>query len=140
MTTWGQLRPKGSIRLESAAHSIAVIKGIRRQFGSVPLPDLSRCSKLRQAYSISSSAVESSIGGASRPGKATPHGAAREAALPRRASRRDASTQFAPVMKLHVVAHAAPPGLRLNEHLDHDDGPLVFEHACKLGLEGEALT
>jgi bifunctional non-homologous end joining protein LigD len=30
----------------------------------------------------------------------------------------------------------ASPGLRLNEHLDHDDGPLVFEHACKLGLEG----
>jgi bifunctional non-homologous end joining protein LigD len=24
----------------------------------------------------------------------------------------------------------------LNEHLDHDDGPLVFEHACRLGLEG----
>jgi ATP-dependent DNA ligase len=34
-----------------------------------------------------------------------------------------------------LVAHAAP-GLRLNEHLDHDDGPLVFEHACRLGLEG----
>jgi bifunctional non-homologous end joining protein LigD len=34
-----------------------------------------------------------------------------------------------------LVARAAP-GLRLNEHLDHDDGPLVFEHACKLGLEG----
>jgi bifunctional non-homologous end joining protein LigD len=27
------------------------------------------------------------------------------------------------------------PGLRFNEHLD-EDGPLVFEHACKLGLEG----
>jgi hypothetical protein len=34
-----------------------------------------------------------------------------------------------------LVAHAAP-GLRLNEHLDHDDGALVFEHACRLGLEG----
>jgi bifunctional non-homologous end joining protein LigD len=34
-----------------------------------------------------------------------------------------------------LVARAAS-GLRLNEHLDHDDGPLVFEHACKLGLEG----
>ena len=33
-----------------------------------------------------------------------------------------------------LVAHAAP-GLRLNEHLDHDDGALVFEHACRLGLE-----
>ena len=28
------------------------------------------------------------------------------------------------------------PGLRFNEHLDEEDGPLVFEHACKLGLEG----
>ncbi len=28
------------------------------------------------------------------------------------------------------------PGLRLNEHLEHDDGEVVFRHACKLGLEG----
>jgi bifunctional non-homologous end joining protein LigD len=28
------------------------------------------------------------------------------------------------------------PGLRFNEHMDHEDGPLVFAHACKLGLEG----
>jgi bifunctional non-homologous end joining protein LigD len=34
-----------------------------------------------------------------------------------------------------LLARAAP-GLRLNEHLDHDDGVLVFEHACRLGLEG----
>jgi hypothetical protein len=34
-----------------------------------------------------------------------------------------------------LVAHAAP-GLRVNEHLDHDDGALVFEHTCRLGLEG----
>jgi bifunctional non-homologous end joining protein LigD len=27
-------------------------------------------------------------------------------------------------------------GLRLNEHLEHHDGELVFRHACKLGLEG----
>jgi bifunctional non-homologous end joining protein LigD len=27
-------------------------------------------------------------------------------------------------------------GIRLNEHLEHDDGELVFRHACKLGLEG----
>jgi hypothetical protein len=38
-------------------------------------------------------------------------------------------------MLASLVAHAAP-GLRLNEHLDHDDGGLVFEHACRLGLEG----
>jgi bifunctional non-homologous end joining protein LigD len=34
-----------------------------------------------------------------------------------------------------LLARAAP-GLRLNEHLDEHDGPLVFAHACKLGLEG----
>jgi ATP-dependent DNA ligase len=27
-------------------------------------------------------------------------------------------------------------GVRLNEHLEEQDGPLVFAHACKLGLEG----
>jgi hypothetical protein len=30
----------------------------------------------------------------------------------------------------------AAPGLRFNEHLNEQDGPLVFAHACKLGLEG----
>ena len=30
----------------------------------------------------------------------------------------------------------AGSGLRLNEHLEHDDGEVVFRHACKLGLEG----
>jgi ATP-dependent DNA ligase len=30
----------------------------------------------------------------------------------------------------------AAPGLRFNEPLDEEDGPLVFHHACKLGLEG----
>jgi bifunctional non-homologous end joining protein LigD len=30
----------------------------------------------------------------------------------------------------------AGPGLRLNEHIEHDDGEVVFRHACKLGLEG----
>jgi len=30
----------------------------------------------------------------------------------------------------------AGPGLRLNEQMDEQDGPLVFAHACKLGLEG----
>jgi bifunctional non-homologous end joining protein LigD len=33
-----------------------------------------------------------------------------------------------------VIARAAP-GIRLNEHLE-EDGPVVFLHACKLGLEG----
>jgi bifunctional non-homologous end joining protein LigD len=36
-----------------------------------------------------------------------------------------------------VLARAAP-GLRLNEHIE-GDGPTVFAHACKLGLEGIVL-
>jgi bifunctional non-homologous end joining protein LigD len=28
------------------------------------------------------------------------------------------------------------PGARLNEHLEHPDGALVFAHTCKLGVEG----
>jgi bifunctional non-homologous end joining protein LigD len=34
-----------------------------------------------------------------------------------------------------VLAKAAP-GLRFNEHLEHEDGEVVFRHACKLGLQG----
>jgi bifunctional non-homologous end joining protein LigD len=34
-----------------------------------------------------------------------------------------------------VLARPAP-GLRFNEHMEEADGPLVFAHACKLGLEG----
>ena len=30
----------------------------------------------------------------------------------------------------------ASPGLRFNEHMDEEDGLFVFQHACKLGLEG----
>ena len=33
-----------------------------------------------------------------------------------------------------VVAKASP-GILLNEHFEHD-GPTVFAHACRLGLEG----
>jgi bifunctional non-homologous end joining protein LigD len=33
-----------------------------------------------------------------------------------------------------VLARAAP-GIRFNEHLE-EDGPIVFKHARKLGLEG----
>ena len=29
----------------------------------------------------------------------------------------------------------AVPGLRFNEHMDNQNGPLVFRHACKLGPE-----
>jgi bifunctional non-homologous end joining protein LigD len=37
---------------------------------------------------------------------------------------------------LASLLRRAAPGLRFNERLDEEDGPLVFEHACKLGLEG----
>ena len=37
-------------------------------------------------------------------------------------------------MLASVMAKAAP-GLRLNEHIEAD-GPTVFAHACKMGLEG----
>jgi ATP-dependent DNA ligase len=37
---------------------------------------------------------------------------------------------------LASVLAKAGSGLRLNEHLEHDDGELVFRHACRLGLEG----
>jgi ATP-dependent DNA ligase len=37
---------------------------------------------------------------------------------------------------LASVAARAGCGLWFNEHMDEEDGPLVFLHACKLGLEG----
>jgi ATP-dependent DNA ligase len=36
---------------------------------------------------------------------------------------------------LASVLAKAVPGLRLNEHIEAD-GPAVFAHACKMGLEG----
>jgi bifunctional non-homologous end joining protein LigD len=33
-----------------------------------------------------------------------------------------------------MIARAGP-GIRLNEHIE-EDGPIMFRHACKLGLEG----
>ena len=27
-------------------------------------------------------------------------------------------------------------GVRLNEHMEHPEGAIVFQHACKMGLEG----
>jgi hypothetical protein len=37
---------------------------------------------------------------------------------------------------LASVLAKAGPGIRFNEHLDYDDGGAVFQHACKMGLEG----
>ena len=32
----------------------------------------------------------------------------------------------------------AGPGIRFNEHLECDDGEIVFRHACKVGLDSQA--
>jgi bifunctional non-homologous end joining protein LigD len=37
---------------------------------------------------------------------------------------------------LASVLTKAGPGLRLNEHLEPEDGEMVFRHACRMGLEG----
>ncbi len=37
---------------------------------------------------------------------------------------------------LASVLVKAGPGIRLNGHIEHDDGEMVFRHACKLCLEG----
>ena len=37
---------------------------------------------------------------------------------------------------LASVLRKAKGGVRLNEHLAHPEGPVVFQHACKMGLEG----
>ena len=37
---------------------------------------------------------------------------------------------------LASVLTKAGRGVRFNEHMEHEDGDLVFRHACKMGLEG----
>ena len=37
---------------------------------------------------------------------------------------------------LASVLRKSRPGLRLNEHLEHPEGVVVFQHACTLGCEG----
>ena len=37
---------------------------------------------------------------------------------------------------LASILRKSRPGVRLNEHLEHPEGELVFQHACKMGLEG----
>ena len=37
---------------------------------------------------------------------------------------------------LAMLLARATAGIRFNEHLEDDDGPTVFRHACELGLEG----
>jgi ATP-dependent DNA ligase len=40
------------------------------------------------------------------------------------------------VRKATLASVLASPGIRLNEHIEHEDGETIFRHACKLGLEG----
>ena len=37
---------------------------------------------------------------------------------------------------LASILRKSRPGVRMNEHLAHPDGAEVFQHACKMGLEG----
>ena len=37
---------------------------------------------------------------------------------------------------LASILRKSRPGVRLNEHLEHPEGDVVFHHACKMGLEG----
>ena len=37
---------------------------------------------------------------------------------------------------LASILRQSRQGVRLNEHLEHDCGQTVFQHACKMGLEG----
>jgi bifunctional non-homologous end joining protein LigD len=37
---------------------------------------------------------------------------------------------------LASVLRKSRPGVRLNEHMEHPEGAVVFQHACKTGLEG----
>jgi hypothetical protein len=39
---------------------------------------------------------------------------------------------------LDVLLGRRLPGIHFNEHIE-EDGPIVFQHACKLGLEGIRL-
>jgi len=45
------------------------------------------------------------------------------------------SYRFADVGCGAVLDARAGDGVRFNEHIEHD-GPVVFEHACRMGLEG----
>ena len=40
---------------------------------------------------------------------------------------------------LASILRKSRPGVRLNEHLEHDCGLTVFQHACKIGLRGHRV-
>jgi ATP-dependent DNA ligase len=35
-----------------------------------------------------------------------------------------------------ILVHGLRRSRRLNDHMEHEDAALVFQHACKLGFEG----
>jgi hypothetical protein len=37
---------------------------------------------------------------------------------------------------LHIALAGVRDGIELNDYMEHEDGELVFRHACKLGYEG----
>jgi bifunctional non-homologous end joining protein LigD len=39
---------------------------------------------------------------------------------------------------LASILRKSRPGVRLNEHLEHPEGVVNFQHACRMGLEGIA--
>jgi hypothetical protein len=52
-----------------------------------------------------------------------------------RSSEVPARARAAPTTRLRSSAATPHAGIRLNEHIEAD-GPTVFAHACKMGLEG----
>jgi bifunctional non-homologous end joining protein LigD len=41
-----------------------------------------------------------------------------------------------PKATLASILRKSRPGVRLNGHVEHPEGAVVFQHACKMGLEG----
>jgi hypothetical protein len=37
---------------------------------------------------------------------------------------------------LHIALAGVRDGIEINDHMQHEDGAIVFRHACKLGFEG----
>jgi bifunctional non-homologous end joining protein LigD len=37
---------------------------------------------------------------------------------------------------LASILRKSPPGVRPNEHMEHPEGAVGFQHACKMGLQG----
>jgi hypothetical protein len=50
------------------------------------------------------------------------------------------STKVSPVSANFLWCCECQPkrGVRLNEHMEHPEGAVVFQHACKMGLEGRS--